>query len=131
MPSPIVDHAAQPIETWRAGVTTRMIASRAVGAHQLTVFEQWCDQGLGAPPHVHAVEEVLTVLAGVADVRVGPQTHRVNAGQSVIIAAGVTHAFANAGAAQLHVQAILASPIFEAAYEDARETPRRWNAAAD
>jgi mannose-6-phosphate isomerase-like protein (cupin superfamily) len=122
----VIDHAEQALETWRPGVTTRMIASLRHGTHQVTVFEQWCDAGLGAPPHVHAVEEVLTVWAGAADVRIGTLVHRVRAGQTVVIPAGVTHAFTNAGTETLHVQAILASPIFEAAYEDGRETSRRW-----
>jgi quercetin dioxygenase-like cupin family protein len=124
---PIVDHASQPIETWRPGVKTRLVAAHPLGARQLTVFEQWCDPGLGAPPHVHAVEEILTVLAGTADVHIDAATHRLAAGHSAIIPAGSTHGFTNAGTTTLHVQAILASPIFEAAYEDAREAPRRWS----
>ena len=66
MPMTVVDHASQPKDQWRPGVMTRMIASAATGTGQLAVFEQWCDPGLGAPAHLHAVEEILTVLEGEA-----------------------------------------------------------------
>lgn len=126
MPMTIIDHASQPKDTWRPGVLTRMISSAVAGAAQITIFEQWCDPGLGAPAHLHAVEEVLTVLEGEAEVWVGEERRRMTAGQSVIVPAGRKHGFNNSGVSILRVQAILASPVFEAAYDDARETPRRW-----
>ena len=122
----IIDHASQSRDEWRPGVLTRMISSAAVGASQLTVFEQWCDPGLGAPAHLHAVEEVLTVLEGEAEVWLEAEHRRMTAGQSLIVPAGRRHGFKNTGASILRVQAILASPVFEAAYDDHRETPRRW-----
>ncbi len=126
MPLNIVDHASQLKDQWRPGVVTRMISSSAVGASQLTVFEQWCDPGLGAPAHLHAVEEVLTVLEGEAEVWIEAERQRMTPGQSLIVPAGHRHGFTNTGVSILRVQAILASPVFEAAYDDSRETPRRW-----
>lgn len=122
----ILDHDNQPKDVWRAGVLTRMCASAVTGTTQLTIFEQWCDPGLGAPTHLHAVEEVLSVLAGKAEVWIGSEKTQLVTGQSVVIPAGRKHGFRNAGNETLHMRAILASPIFEAAYDDARETPRRW-----
>jgi quercetin dioxygenase-like cupin family protein len=103
-----------------------MRVSAAVGSRQLCIFEQWCAPGMGAPSHLHAVEEVLTVLSGTADVWVGEGRERLVAGESLIVPAGVKHGFTNVGEATLHVMATLAAPVFEAAYDDARETPRRW-----
>ncbi len=122
----VVDHNAEPRDAWRDGVLTRMRVSARIGSTQLCLFEQWCDPGLGAPTHYHAVEEVLSVMAGEAEVWVGAVRAIVKAGQSVVISAGIPHGFKNAGTTTLHVQATLASPVFEAAYEDQRETPRRW-----
>lgn len=121
-----IDHASQPKDQWRPGVLTRMIASAASGTSQLAIFEQWCDPGLGAPAHLHAVEEILTILEGEALVWVEDERQRLTAGQSAVIPAGRKHGFHNTGTGTLRVQAILASPVFEAAYDDARETPRRW-----
>ena len=122
----VIDHASQPKDEWRQGVLTRMIASATTGTSQLCIFEQWCDPGLGAPPHLHAVEEILTVLEGEAEIMVEDARSLATAGQSVVIPAGRKHSFTNSGTGTLHVRAILASPVFEAAYDDARETPRRW-----
>jgi quercetin dioxygenase-like cupin family protein len=127
----VVDHATQPKDEWRPGVMTRMIASAAHGTSQLAIFEQWCDPGLGAPAHLHAVEEILTVLEGTAEVWMEDERRQLTAGQSAIIPAGRKHGFHNTGTGILRVQAILASPVFEAAYDDARETPRRWLPSPD
>src|SRR5262245_35996679 len=122
----IVDHERQPVDEWRAGVNTRMRVSAVTGTAQLSIFEQWCDPGCGAPTHLHAVEEVLTVLEGRAEVWLEHEKATLTAGQSLIVPAGRKHGFRNTGDATLHVQAILAAPIFEAAFDDARETSRRW-----
>lgn len=122
----IVEHAKQPREEWRAGVLTRMRVSGVTGASQLCIFEQWCDPGHGAPTHLHAVEEVLSVLEGQAEFWCADERMALHAGQSAIVPAGRAHGFRNTGSGILHVQAVLAAPIFEAAYEDKRETPRRW-----
>lgn len=122
----IVDHTGQEREPWRPGVLTRMHVSAARGASQLCVFEQWCDPGCGAPTHLHAVEEVLTVREGHAEIWVGDEHASVTVGQSVIIPAGRPHGFRNTGETTLHMEATLAAPIFEAASSDLRETRRCW-----
>ena len=122
----IVDHERQSCEEWRAGVNTRMRVSAVTGAMQLCIFEQWCDPGCGAPTHLHAVEEVLTVLEGQAEIWVENEREAVSAGQSVIVPAGRHHGFRNTGAATLHIQSIIAAPIFEASYQDRNEISRRW-----
>ena len=75
----IVDHEGQSREEWRAGVMTRMRVSAVAGAAQLCIFEQWCDPGCGAPTHLHAVEEVLTVLEGQAEIWVENEREAVSA----------------------------------------------------
>lgn len=122
----IVDQQRNAREEWRPGVMTRMRVSAVAGTTQLCIFEQWCDPGCGAPTHLHAVEEVLTVLEGQAEVSLGDEKSPMTAGQSLIVPAGIKHGFRNTGATTLHVQATLAAPIFEAAFDDARETSRRW-----
>jgi quercetin dioxygenase-like cupin family protein len=122
----IIDHVRQGREEWRPGVLTRMRVSALTGAMQLCVFEQWCEPGKGAPTHLHAVEEVLTVLEGQAEFWLDGQRQALTSGQSVIVPAGRKHGFRNTGAGALHVQAVLAAPIFEASFDDALEVSRRW-----
>lgn len=115
-----------PLEEWRPGVTTRMVVSGLVGSRSLCVFEQFCMPGAGAPLHRHDVEEVLTVLSGVAEVWLDDATWPLAEGQAVVVAAGVRHGFRNVGTGSLHVQAILAAAHFEATFDDGRETSLRW-----
>ena len=63
----VLIHNDQPLERWREGVMTRMRVSALLGGRQLCIFDQFCDPGLGAPIHSHAVEEVLEVIEGTAD----------------------------------------------------------------
>ena len=114
------------LEEWRDGVETRMYVSSATGSRQLTVFEQWCAPERGAPPHIHAVEEILRVLAGTTTVTVGKEEALVHAGESVIVPAGAPHSFVNVTDVPLHTLAILAAPIFEASYVDSGPDTRRW-----
>ncbi len=122
----IVDVKDAPPEQWRPGVETRMLVSANNGAAQLCIFEQWVAPGVGAPSHVHPVEEVLTVRAGEAEMWIDEQRVTVSAGQSLIVPAGRKHGFRNSGAATLHIHAVLASPIFEALPDGAPATVRRW-----
>ena len=122
----IIDHDLEPLDPWREGVRTRMRVSAANGAAQLCQFEQWCEPGCGAPTHLHAVEEVLSVLDGEAEMWVGAERAMLARGQSLHIPAGQPHGFRNVGTGVLHVQATLAAPIFEASFEDRNEVTRRW-----
>ncbi len=122
----IIDHERQPLEEWRAGVMTRMRVSAANGAGQLCLFEQFCEFGKGAPTHQHAVEEVLTVLAGKAEIWVNDDRATLTAGQSMIVPAGHRHGFQNIGEMTLHVHATLAAPFFEASFDGQTEMRRRW-----
>src|SRR5262245_63600518 len=100
----IVDVNQQPSEEWRAGVTTRMRASAANNTSQLCLFEQWCDPGHGAPTHLHAVEEVLCVREGQADVWIDDKHATLTSGQLVIVPAGRKHGFSNSGTTILHIE---------------------------
>ena len=122
----VIDHETTAKEEWRAGVMTRMRVSAINGGSQLCIFEQWCTTDRGAPTHVHAVEEVLSVLEGQAEIWIEEDRKPVSAGQSVVIPAGRRHGFKNIGTSILHVQATLAAPIFEATFEDGDATRRRW-----
>ena len=122
----VVDLNREPRDEWRPGVLTRMRTSARNGAAQICMFEQWCEPGHGAPTHLHAVEEVLHVLDGQADVWIDDQHATLTSGQLAIVPAGRKHGFSNTGSGTLHITSTLAAPVFEAAYDDKRETPRRW-----
>lgn len=122
----VFDAAEAPDEEWRPGVRTRMLVSHQTQSSQLTIFEQWCDPGYGAPLHIHVVEEVLEVIEGIAEFEVYGDRVRLVAGQGIIVPAGAIHGFTNAGNGMLHTRATLAEPIFEARYIDPPSDQRRW-----
>jgi mannose-6-phosphate isomerase-like protein (cupin superfamily) len=122
----IIDHSGEASEEWRPGVRTRMRVSALNGSAQLCQFEQWCEAGKGAPTHLHAVEEILSVLEGEAEVWVGDEHAVVRAGSSVLVPAGRKHGFRNCGGGTLHVMATLAAPMFEASFDEKSEVSRRW-----
>jgi quercetin dioxygenase-like cupin family protein len=122
----VIDHERQASEEWRPGVTTRMQVSAVTGSVQLCVFQQWCAPGKGAPTHLHAVEEILTVLDGEAEFWLGDERAILTKGQSILVPAGRKHGFRNTCTGTLHVQATLAAPIFEASFDDQKEVSRRW-----
>ena len=122
----IIDHASEPLDEWRPGVVTRMLVSALTGAERLCVFEQFCEPGRGAPTHRHAVEEVLAVVDGTAEVWLDAERAALTTGQSVVVPAGRRHGFRNTGPATLHVRATLAAPIFEAWFDGEAEARRRW-----
>lgn len=122
----LLDHETQPLEQWRDGVMTLMRVSALVKSAQLCIFEQFCDPGLGAPIHLHAVEEVLEVVEGEAEITLRGESLILRANQSIVIPAGARHGFRNVGSSILKVRATLAAPIFEASYDDRAEQSRRW-----
>lgn len=121
-----VVHNTHDIEEWRPGVSSRMQISALTGATALTIFEQWCAPGLGAPIHWHPVEEVLTVLSGEAEIFVDGKYHLAKAGHSALVPAESRHGFRNTGKGELHMLAILAAPFFEARYDDDQQVSLRW-----
>ena len=125
----VLDHAKQDIEVWRDGVNTRMRVSALTNSHQLLIFEQFCDPGHGAPMHIHAVEEVLEVMEGIAEIYLGDTAHVVTPDQSVIVPAGARHGFKNIGDGILKVRATMAASIFEASYDSRSELSRRYSPA--
>ncbi|MFA1626105.1 cupin domain-containing protein [Rhizobium mongolense] len=125
----IIDHNLQPTEEWRPGVLTRMRVSAVTEAATLCIFEQWVAPGSGTRTHTHPVEEVLTVLEGQAELWLDDERETVSTGQSVIVPAGSWHGFRNTGSTTLHMQAILATPTFEASFEGQPEVTRHWATA--
>ena len=116
----------QAREEWRTGVETRMHVSARNGAMQLCIFEQWIGPSMGAPTHWHPVEEVLTVIAGEAEMWIDETHIVITAGQSLIIPSGRRHGFRNVGSKTLHIHAALASSFFDATFDTSAEPIRRW-----
>jgi mannose-6-phosphate isomerase-like protein (cupin superfamily) len=127
--NPII-HGTQAKEEWRDGVVTRMRVSELTGSKAICIFEQWCAPGTGAPSHTHTVEEVLSVINGKVEIRLGDSFAALTRNESVIVPAGLAHGFRNIGPDVLHMQAILASGHFEANPSPEGEPIVRWSSTS-
>ena len=83
-------------EEWRAGVLTRMRTSAANSATSSACSSNGATRPW-APTHLHAVEEVLCVREGQADVWIDDEHVTLTSGQLVIVPAGRKHGFSNIG----------------------------------
>jgi mannose-6-phosphate isomerase-like protein (cupin superfamily) len=110
---PISENPVQPREQWCTGVETRMHVSARNGAAQLCMFEQWIAPDISARTHRHPVEEVLTVVAGEADMWIDDSHIVLTGGQSLVVPAH-------------RIYAVLASSIFEATFDGDAVPMRLW-----
>jgi len=64
------------------------------------------------PEEVHTGDQVLFVLEGEAEARVGAAEHQVAAGSCVMIPAGTRHHVRNVGATPLFFLTVYAPPVY-------------------
>jgi quercetin dioxygenase-like cupin family protein len=96
---PIINHQDIPEIEMRPGIRGQFLASKEHGARGICLLVNTVDPGAAAPLHKHTVEETMLVLEGTVWVRVGDQRYMVGPQHTVIIPAGLPHAWGNAGTA--------------------------------
>jgi len=95
----VVENAKAPEVPWRPGYRYFSLAGKDQGI-ACVVSQAILEPGAGAPLHIHTSDdEVLIVLEGVLDVRLGEDRRLVEAGHTISIPAGVPHSFVAAGPA--------------------------------
>lgn len=94
---PIVANAQAPEIPWRPGYRTFTLAGRNQGV-RCVVSHSVVEPGSGAPLHVHdGVDEVLMVLEGALEVRLGDERRLVEANHTISVPAGTPHGFVAVG----------------------------------
>src|SRR4051794_40302712 len=63
----------------------------------VSIFLLEAKPGRGAPLHIHAYDEVLTIQEGRARMVIGDEIFEVGAGYVAVVKAGTPHGFVNAG----------------------------------
>ena len=90
---PVVKNAEAREIPWRPGYRNYVLAGEAEGvsvSSSLAILEQ----GAGAPLHFHEeVDEVIVVLDGTLDLRIGDERFLVGKDQTISIPARTPHAF--------------------------------------
>jgi quercetin dioxygenase-like cupin family protein len=112
----IVEHSTQTWTERRAGSRLQLIVDPTETVNGLALLNQECEPGVGAPSHTHEFEEILTILAGAAEVWVGDQRHVIGPGTSVFVPTGSIHGFVCVGDAQLKLQGVIAARALTASF---------------
>ena len=94
---PVIDHRTVPEIVMRPGIRGQFLASKDLGARDVSLLANTVDPGAAVPLHTHTVEETMLVLEGTVWVRVGSERHVVGPANTVIIPAGTPHAWGNSG----------------------------------
>src|SRR3712207_2836864 len=90
---------------WRPGYCVFALAGREQGV-TCVASRAVVEPGAGAPLHVHAdVDEVLVVVEGTLDVRLGDERRLVGPDHTISIPAGTPHGFVATGPAPARIYA--------------------------
>jgi quercetin dioxygenase-like cupin family protein len=86
------------------------------GSSAAVVFE--LEPGSELATHTDSAEEVLLVLEGEGEARVGDEQERLSAGQLAVVPAMVPHSVANVGSRRLRVLGVFSSSTLVATFEE-------------
>jgi len=105
---PIIAGAEAPQFTL-PGITFVGLASPSRGSRENAVWRLIMQPGVTPTPHRLTREEIFVATAGEAIAAIAGETHRLRAGDSVVVPAGIEFSLANLGAAPF--EAIVVLPV--------------------
>ncbi len=92
----IVDHEKAPEIPWRPNYRVWTVAGEEDGV-ECTLHYSTLEPGSGAPLHTHDVDELITILEGAVEGRIGEEARTVVANQTMVIPKGIAHGFTASG----------------------------------
>jgi quercetin dioxygenase-like cupin family protein len=123
----VVEHACLP--AFRLpGLEHRTLAGAAEGVNAFEVWHQSLAPGVSSPPHTHDCDEVVVLLAGVAEIAEGDVVRRVQAPATAILPAGRVHRIGSVGEGPLALVAVLAATPARTQAADGTRLPLPWDA---
>lgn len=112
------DH--RPNSFWRLVVDPGDDAGRVDG---LALIDEEMAVGDRIPLHTHPVDELVAILEGEGEYRLGSHNQRVTGGSVVFVPAGTPHSTANVGNRPLHLYGIFPTSIVEIAMLERNPAP--------
>lgn len=106
---PIVDHKAVPETPWRPNYRKWDLAGPNEGISSNLSYSV-AAPGTGAPLHYHEDDELIVVLEGTLEVRLGDEVHRVGPDHTVVVPPGVPHGFTCLGPGETRMLAFFPVP---------------------
>lgn len=102
------DH--RPNTLWRLVVDPGDEAGRV---DALALIDEEIGVGDRIPLHTHPVDELVAIIQGKGEVRLGSRRQRVSGGAIIFVPAGTPHGTANLGAERLHLYGIFPTTVVE------------------
>ena len=100
---PIVDHNNMPEVPWRPNYRTWHITKQDDGTHSSYLSYSVVGVGAGAPLHMHEADELIVILEGTLEVRLGDKVQQVESDHTVVIPPTVPHGFTNVGPGEARI----------------------------
>lgn len=116
----------KPADTAIPGVRHATWAGRDDGLEHMSVWRQSLAPGGATPPHYHDAEELVMCISGVGEIHADGKVHRVTAGQTAIVPAGVLHQIFNVGTVPLESLAVVAETPVSVYLPDGEPLPLPW-----
>lgn len=110
------------------GLEHQTLAGHRDGLKSFEIWRQTIAPKSATPVHCHDCDEVIVVLRGRAECRVGDQVLPFNAEESLVIPSGVVHQIVNPGDEDLYIMATLAMAPVQVKAADGTPMPLPWNA---
>ena len=106
---PIVDHSAVPETPWRPNYQKWDLAGPQNGVSSTLSYAILGD-GAGAPLHFHEDDELIVILEGTLEVRLGDEVRRVGADHTVVVPPRVPHGFTSVGPGKSRIMGFFPVP---------------------
>ncbi len=94
---PIVDHNELPETPWRPNVKKWDVTRSGDGTTSSSLSQFSVQAGAGASLHEHESDELIVVLAGAIEARLGDDVREVGPDSTVVVPPHVPHGFTSTG----------------------------------
>jgi len=111
VPEPLQPLTDDP-DDYRPNSRVGLLADPA-GQVDMTLLVEECAVGDAVPVHRHETDEVIYVIEGADEVRIGNDVRTLGPGAVAFIPAGVAHSQRNAGEIVLKIAAVFPSPVLD------------------
>ena len=122
---PIIDHGTLPETPWRPNYLKWDITAPGDGTTSSSLSLLSVGAGEGAPLHEHESDELIVVLEGSIDARLGDAVQRVGPDSTVVVPPHVPHGFPSTGPGAAKILAFfpIADPFDHTTYLEGEPPP--------
>ena len=115
---PIVDHSKLPETPWRPNYRKWDITRPGDGTTSSALSFAVAAPGTGAPLHTHEADELIVVLKGTLEARLGDEVREVGPDHTLVIPPNVPHGFTIVGPGDAQILAFfpIADPFDHTTY---------------